>query len=528
MNTNAKIHGIHHITAIASSAEENLDFYETVLGLRFVKKTVNFDDPYTYHLYYGDSKGSPGTIITFFPWQKVPRGRIGAGMVAAITFSIPADAVGYWRKRLNDYGIETKETERFGDRTIQFEDPHGLALELIENPTARPTAIWKGSRVPPDRCITGIHSATEWLHSLEETRLLLTDVMGMSFKDKEGNRHRFEMKNDDGSGCFYDAVIDSRAQNARQGGGTVHHIAFRTSTDDEQKYWRNLLVENRFSVTPIIDRKYFKSIYFHEPGGVLFEIATDPPGFTVDEPYERLGRALKLPAQLEVMRTEIENRLPKLTSTGFVHEFIRPRHQQDDGRTIVALHGTGGNERDLIEVAKRMSATSAILSPLGKVLESGRHRFFKRLANGVFDEQDVMERAHELADFLIESASRYERPPENLIGMGYSNGANIGVAVMFLRPEVFSSAILFRPMLPLQNPRETDLSGKEILVLRGKYDNAIPAKSTDRLIAVLEKFHAAVNTLEVEAGHELTADDVALASKWLSNVVKQAAVEVIG
>lgn len=334
MNKNAKINGIHHITAIASSATENLAFYEKVLGLRFVKKTVNFDDPYTYHLYYGDSIGSPGTIITFFPWEKIPRGRIGAGMVSAITFSIPTDAVPYWRKRLHDHGIETKETERFGDRAIQFEDPHGLSLELIGSPSARPTTVWKGSQVPPARCIVGIHSATEWLHSLEETQFLLVDLMGMSFNDKEGNRYRFEMKNDDGFGYFYDVVIDDRAQNGRQGGGTVHHIAFRTATYDEQKYWRNLLIESRFSVTPIIDRKYFKSIYFHEPGGVLFEIATEPPGFTLDEPFERLGRDLKLPARLEVIRIEIESRLPELPSIGFVHEFIRPNDQKNDDMTM--------------------------------------------------------------------------------------------------------------------------------------------------------------------------------------------------
>jgi glyoxalase family protein len=314
MNTNAKINGIHHITAIASSATENLAFYEKVLGMRFVKKTVNFDDPYTYHLYYGDSAGSPGTIITFFPWEKLPRGRIGAGKVAAIAFSIPADAADYWQQRLNDHGVETKETERFGDRAIRFEDPHGLSLELIGSPTARSTSILESSPVPPARCIMGIHSATARLHSLEETQFLLMDLMGMVLHSVEGNRYRYKMKNDDSFGDFFDVLIDARAENGLQGGGTVHHIAFRTPTYDEQKYWRKLLMESGFSVTPIIDRKYFKSIYFHEPGGVLFEIATDMPGFTVDEPYEKLGRDLKLPDQYEPMRTEIEGRLPELQS----------------------------------------------------------------------------------------------------------------------------------------------------------------------------------------------------------------------
>ena len=319
MNTNFKISGIHHITAIASSTAENLAFYEKVLGLRLVKKTVNFDDPFTYHLYYGDSIGSPGTILTFFPWEKLPRGKTGAEMVTSIAFSIPTDSIDYWQNRFNLQNVETKETERFGDRAIQFEDPHGLPLELIAIPSARPASTWQGSPIPPDHGIIGFHSATALLNSLEGTQVLLGDLMGMMFFDKDGNRYRFKMKNDDALGNFYDVIIDPRAEDGRQGGGTVHHIAFRTPTNDEQKNWRQLLMASGFSVTPIIDRKYFKSIYFHEPGGVLFEIATDPPGFAVDEPYERLGRDLKLPQQYEPMRTAIESRLPKLQPAGSIH-----------------------------------------------------------------------------------------------------------------------------------------------------------------------------------------------------------------
>ena len=314
MNNHSKISGIHHITAIASSAAENLAFYENVLGLRLVKKTVNFDDPYTYHLYYGDQEGSQGTIMTFFPWEKLPRGKTGAGMVTSIAFSIPIDSVDYWRKRLNENVVETKEGERFGDSLIQFEDPHGLSLELIETPTAHPTSIQSRNPISAADRIVGFHSATTLLRSLKETQSLFMNSMGMVLHDQEANRYRFKMKPDDAIGHFYDVVIDAQAETGRQGGGTVHHIAFRTSTDDELKYWQKSLMDNGFSVTSIRDRNYFKSIYFHEPGGVLIEIATDPQGFTVDEPYERLGRDLKLPDQYESMRTEIERRLPKLHS----------------------------------------------------------------------------------------------------------------------------------------------------------------------------------------------------------------------
>jgi len=314
MKTNSKISGIHHITAIASSASENLAFYEDVLGLRLVKKTVNFDDPFTYHLYYGDAAGTPGTIITFFPWEKLPRGKAGAGMVASIAFSIPAGSVDYWRTRLNGHGVETKEGQRFGDAFVQFEDPHGLSLELIEAATSHSTLSRNRNSQSAANRIVGFHSATALLRSLEETQSLLVNLMGMKLHDKEGNRYRFKMKSDNAVGHFYDVVFDSQAKAGRQGGGTVHHIAFRTPTDDEQKYWQQSISDSGYSVTGVRDRKYFKSIYFHEPGGVLFEIATDPPGFTVDEPYERLGRDLKLPDQYESMRSEIESRLPELPS----------------------------------------------------------------------------------------------------------------------------------------------------------------------------------------------------------------------
>jgi glyoxalase family protein len=322
MNHKIQINGIHHITAIASSAAENLAFYENVLGLRLVKRTVNFDDPYTYHLYYGDSMGSPGTVITFFPWEKLAGGKTGAGMVTSIAFSIPMGSVDHWRERLSLYGVESKKSKRFGDFLIQFEDAHGLSLEMIETPTDCLTCIQRGQPEPASHRIAGFHSATALLKSLKETESLL-NLMGMALHDREGSRYRFQMKGDDSFGHFFDVIIDPQAKNGQQGAGTVHHIAFRTPTDDEQKYWQNSLSDNGFSVTPIRDRKYFKSIYFHEPGGVLFEIATDQPGFTVDEPFERLGRDLKLPDQYESMRTDIQSRLPNLYATGSMHEFVK-------------------------------------------------------------------------------------------------------------------------------------------------------------------------------------------------------------
>ena len=480
MNEN-KISAIHHITAIAASAAENLKFYEQVLGLRLVKQTVNFDDPYTYHLYYADGTGSPGTIITFFPWEGTPLGSPGSGMISAISFSAPIKSMGYWYERLTGKGIDVQRDLRFDEPVLRFRDPHGLSLELIGVSSAPSSIPWQESSVEASHGLLGFHSATALLNSLDDTQGLLAGIMGMELHGKEGNRYRFKMRESQSPGHFFDVLMDPRAGRGRSGAGTVHHIAFRCQTDEEQLNWRKRLIQERFQVTEIIDRKYFRSIYFREPGGVLFEIATDPPGFTVDEPLEKLGASLKLPSQYEAIRKKIVRTLPPLRISEYQHEFWQPEKTLDDGQTIVPLHGTGGNEKDLIGISRRISASSAIISPRGKVLENGLPRFFRRLAEGVFDERDVVRRAHELADFLVGAASRYGRSPEKLVALGYSNGANIAAAILLLKPEVFSKAVLLRPMMPLLNPPETDLTGKRILILDGRYDTVIPKESTEKL-----------------------------------------------
>ena len=310
-----RIHAIHHITAIAASAAENVQFYEQVLGLRLVKQTVNFDDPYTYHLYYGDPNGSPGTIITFFPWEGTPAGIQGSGMIAAISFSVPLKALPYWEERLTGSGIEVQTNSRFGEPMLTFRDPHGLPLELIGTPF-NPVSGHRGeSSIEPGPGLTGFHSATVHLTSLDETRNLLVGTMGMKLDDREEKRYRFKMRDERAPGHFLDIVVDPQARRGQQGTGTVHHIAFRAHTDEEQSAWRRQLLREKFRVTEIIDRKYFRSIYFREPGGVLFEIATDPPGFTVDEPPETLGASLMLPRQYEAIRENIVKRLPPLRLT---------------------------------------------------------------------------------------------------------------------------------------------------------------------------------------------------------------------
>ena len=511
-----RISAIHHITAIASSAAENLEFYEQVLGLRLVKQTVNFDDPYTYHLYYADGAGSPGTIMTFFPWEGVPVGRSGSGMIVAISFTVPLQSMSYWYERLTGKGIDVQRDLRFDEPVLRFSDPHGLPLELVGVSSFPSSVPWQESSVKPIQGLLGFHSATALLNSLDDTQGLLAGIMGMELHGKENNRYRFKMREAQAPGHFFDVLVDSHAAKGQSGAGTVHHIAFRTRTDDEQLNWRKRLLKGRFQVTEIVDRKYFKSIYFHEPGGVLFEIATDPPGFSVDEPLDKLGASLKLPSQYEATRGTIVKKLPPLRASEYQHAFWRPEKTMDDGQTIVPLHGTGGNEKDLIGISRRISASSAIISPRGKVLENGLPRFFRRLAEGVFDEHDVVRRAHELADFLVGAASRYGRSSEKLVALGYSNGANIAAAILLLKPEIFSKAVLLRPMMPLLNPPEANLTGKRILIVNGRYDTVIPKESTEKLRLSLEEAGGTVEVITLDAGHEIATDDIALASEWLT------------
>ena len=519
MNDTLRISGIHHITAVTSSASENLAFYENTLGLRLVKQTVNFDDPYTYHLYYGDAEGLPGTILTFFPWERLPQGRPGAGMLTAIAFAVPREAADFWVQRISAAGIATRREERFGETVLGFTDPHGLPLELIGCDRIPEQIPWTAA-IPAHCAIRGFHSTTATLNDLPANEKLLAEVMGLTLQERHGNRRRYAMADPDAPGRFLDLLIDPQAPAGRPGGGTVHHVAFRTQDDASQKVWQRRLRKAGFEVTPVIDRNYFKSVYFRMPGGVLFEIATDPPGFTQDETLKELGRTLMLPARLEPLRKEIQAHLPWLRANPAVHRFEAPAARSDSGRTLVTLHGMGGSEHDLISFAGRVAPDNAILSPRGEVLEEGKARFFRRFAPDHFDEADILYRAQRLADFLIESTARYGRNPARLAALGYSNGANMAAAILLLRPETFAAAVLLRPMLPLQKPQLPNLNGKPVLILRGRSDEMIPAESTHQLARVLRQAGAQITAIEIAAGHELTRHDIDTAKEWLACVAR--------
>ncbi|HET9357247.1 MAG TPA: ring-cleaving dioxygenase [Nitrososphaeraceae archaeon] len=321
--SNKGVFGIHHVTAITGNPQRNMKFYVDNLGLRLVKLTVNQDDPTSYHLYYGDELGRPGTILTFFNWPNIPEGHRGTSEVAATSFLIPEDSVSYWTNRFKNKQIQFRGPDnRFEiEQVISFNDPDGLELELVAHKSSmeREIKVWKEGPIPVEHAIRGFYSVTLSERGYEYTASVLTDELGFVPTHKDGSRFRYEIpsrasagKEDIGGASIVDVMCLPYTQQANIGIGSVHHVAYRTPSDEQQQALRQSIVKAGLNATPVIDRFYFHSVYFQEPGGILFEIATNPPGFTIDEKAEELGSRLVLPPWLEPDRKSLEKILPKV------------------------------------------------------------------------------------------------------------------------------------------------------------------------------------------------------------------------
>ncbi|WP_068776282.1 ring-cleaving dioxygenase [Paenibacillus sp. FJAT-26967] len=300
--------GIHHITAFVKHAQENVDFYAGVLGLRLVKKTINFDAPEVYHLYFGNEAGSPGTAITFFPWSASRKGRVGGGQVGVTTYAIPQGSFEFWEQRLKKLNVAYNVTERFGESYLRLQDHDGLQIELVQRSEGTPSK-WTFGGVPADKAIKGFGGAVLLSLAPEKTMDTLENVMGLTKVGQDGEFIRFKSEGDIGN------VIDVKAQavpRGADGAGVVHHIAWRAKDFEDHEAWRSRVQESGFDPTPVIDRQYFNAVYFREDGGILFEIATDPPGFTRDEAFDELGGKLVLPDWYEPHRAAIEKGLPPI------------------------------------------------------------------------------------------------------------------------------------------------------------------------------------------------------------------------
>jgi glyoxalase family protein len=316
----ATIPGIHHVTCITGDVQKCVDFYVSVLGLRFVKKSINQDLPDTYHIYFADYLGTPGTVMTFFGWPTWPSRRAGSGQVTTVSFGVPERSLDFWSKRLEKMGVESSRMSRFEKDLVVLQDPDGIELELVGHATDDRWVPWEDAPVDKDHAIRSFHSVTLTLAETAATFALLTNTMGFRKSGEEGNTTRFET----GSGgphSIVDVVESPEGPVGEESVGTVHHVAWRTPDAPEQMAWRDLLMRAGRNITPVIDRWYFKSVYFREPGGVLFEIATDGPGFTIDEAPEELGTTLSLPPWFQVRRDELDGILtpiavPTTATTG--------------------------------------------------------------------------------------------------------------------------------------------------------------------------------------------------------------------
>ena len=321
------IFGIHHVTAITKNPQANVDFYTDIVGLRLVKLTVNQDDPTSYHLYYGDGIGRPGTILTFFHWPGSPLGQRGTSEVSATSFLIPKDSLEFWINHLKNKKVKYEgPIIRFGkeEEVIKLHDPDGLELELVAHESAkkREINIWKGGNIPEKHAVRGFYSVTLSEEGYEQTSSVLTDELGFVPTRQEGSRFRFEIPKSSSPIDGKDNLIDGArivdvlclpySREAFIGIGSVHHVAWRTPTDEQQKQLRYKIIQTGLNATPVIDRFYFHSVYFREPGGILFEIATNPPGFMVDEKEEELGTHLSLPPWFESVRADLEKVLPQV------------------------------------------------------------------------------------------------------------------------------------------------------------------------------------------------------------------------
>ena len=541
--------GIHHVTAIAADPQRNLDFYVGLLGLRFVKRTVNFDDPQTYHFYFADETGTPGSVLTFFPWPGAHRGRQSTGQVAVTSFAVLPTALGFWVGRLVRHSIPFDGPTKRGagaaaEQVIAFRDPDGMMLEIVAHASAETRPAWaRAPGIAADQAVRGFHSVTLWEEQHEATERLLVDTLGFRRVSEHETTRRYAA-GDGGAGTLVNVRAIGGFPRGAGGAGIVHHVAFRAADDAAQLAIREQVVAAGPTPTPVIDRTYFHSVYFHEPGGVLFEIATDGPGFAIDEPVDHLGERLMLPAQYESYRSQIEAVLPPIhlpvpganlpitnviggpedvsgEALGFVHRYVPPAPGSEyaGGTTLLLLHGTGGNEEDLIPLGRALVLGAGLLSPRGQVLERGMPRFFRRIAEGVFDQEDLARRTGELGEFVASAAATYGLDRDGVVAVGFSNGANIAASLLLRRPGLLRAAVLLSPMVPFEPDPLPDLAGMPVFIGAGRTDPIAPPAESERLAALLRRAGASV-TLHWEAGgHSISDDEVATARTWLERVL---------
>ncbi|SER80380.1 phospholipase/carboxylesterase [Tranquillimonas rosea] len=503
--------GIHHVTAITRKVQANVDFYAGFLGLRLVKRTGGYEDAEQLHLFYGDAAGRPGSLVTFLAWEDGAPGRVGHGQVAEIAFAVPKDSIGTWLTRALEAGLAVDGPSReFGEPVLRLKDPDRIIVKLVgsDAPASAPLS--------DPAALTRLRAVTLLTDSPEATGAFI-GPFGYRETVREGATRRWTSDSDaldirDASG-FVPGI---------PGTGIIDHVAFRAGDADTLRRIRTAL-EDYDGATNVHDRKYFLSLYVREPAGILIEHATDGPGMAVDEDMDNLGETLFVPEGDAARAEDLRVMLPQIALPGeerivmrdlpFTHRFHRPEHP--NGHVILTLHGTGGNETDLFPLAARIDPDATLLGVRGRSTEEGVTRFFRRLDMTRFDQDDIRSEAAAFNAFLEQAQAAYDLDAEAITVLGYSNGANFAAAVAGLYPGRIRRAILLRPLMPLEDLPQADLSSLRLLTVTGAEDPY--GRLAPRLNDWAEASGATLDARRLPTGHGLTHGDLDLARGWLED-----------
>ncbi|SFI53530.1 VOC family protein [Albimonas pacifica] len=502
--------GLHHVTGITADVQANVDFYAGFLGLRLVKRTAGFADAEQLHLVYGDRLGSPGSLLTFLVWEAAGRGRSGVGQVLEVALAVPPASLADWLTAALEAGVPFEgPTREFAEPVLRLRDPDGLIVKLVGVDLPSPAPLPRG----PSR-LRGVTLLTD---RGAQTAAFLARF-GYRPAERAGPTQRLRSPTD---------VVDVRDAPgfvpSVPGAGVPDHVAFRAADAGALHALRRSLRDH--GPTEVHDRKYFRSLYVRDPAGILMEHATDGPGMTVDEPPEALGRTLFVPPQAAGRAEDLAAMLPQFALPGeerfparrlpFIHRFNRP--ERPDGSTLVLLHGTGGNEADLMPLARRIAPRATLLGVRGRATEENVNRWFRRFDGATFDQADIRGEAAAFAAFVDGAVAGYGLDAARLGFLGYSNGANFLAAAMQLHPSAVRRAVLLRGVQVLDPPPAGDLSGAHALAIEGGEDPAAGAAPT--LADDLRARGARVETRRAPGGHELTDTDVAEAAAWLGQAL---------
>jgi phospholipase/carboxylesterase len=512
--------GLHHVTLITRKVQANVDFYAGFLGLRLVKRTAGFEDATQLHLFYGDAEATPGSLVTFLVWEDGAPGRVGHGAPGEISFAIHPQAIGFWLTRALRFGVKaTGPAPEFGEPVLRLTDPDGVIVKLVGVSGIEDAKPWVIDDISADDAIQRLHGATIFSEKPEETAGFLASHTG--FAERVSGDTIIRLGSDAGG------VIDVRNASgfwtAAPGTGTIDHIAVRAPDRPYVETMAATLDAEGHGPVNAHDRKYFYSLYVREPQGTLIELATDTPGFMLDESLETLGLELFIPPHFAKDDADIRAMLPQFGLPGeprtlyrelpFIHRIHEP--DAPDGSTVITLHGTGGNEASLLPLAHRLFAHATLIGLRGRSTEEGVARFFGRFDPTTFNQKDIASEAEAFEAFVEGAIEAYHLDAANLTFLGYSNGANMLGAAMLLHPGLIRRAVLIRPMMVLDAVPPADLTGTKVLLLSGARDPYLSYAAP--LEQVLLAAGAALTNEVIDTGHGLSAEDEVVAARWLKD-----------